>query len=60
MYCKLFKEQDSKTYVLMAFFNHDRECRRPIYKVEVAPKHEKDLWVFEEFASELLTDVKEE
>lgn len=55
MLCKLFKEPDNKTYVLVFFLNVDTTFSKPLVKVEVVPKNEKDLWVFENFAGDLLT-----
>ena len=56
---KLFKEE-SGTYVLLFYFNVDATLKTPLARVEVLPKNQKDTWVFEEFASELLTERKED
>lgn len=56
MLAKLFKEQDNKTYVLVFYLNVDTTFSKPLAKVEVVPKNEKDLWVFENFSGELLTN----
>lgn len=56
---RLFKEENG-TFVLLFYFNVDAKLKSPLARVEVLPKNQKDTWVFEEFASELLTERKEE